>query len=138
MAEKRSIPTALGIVIGPATAYISFLLFQSGLSEFLQIFCFAMFLLAAYDLARSRLSLTGILTILFVPALPFVLTFSQSNIAAGNQLGAKLIILLWVASALLGAIGGGMKAAQDNAISTTRLAILASVLLLGLVGFYFA
>ena len=138
MAEKRSIPTALGIVIGPATAYISFLLFQSGLSEFLQIFCFAVFLLAAYDLARSRLSLTGILTILFVPALPFVLTFSQSNIAAGNQLGAKLIILLWVASALLGAIGGGMKAAQDNAISTTRLAILASVLLLGLVGFYFA
>ncbi len=137
MAEKRSIPTALGIVIGPTTAYISFLIFQSKLNEFLQFFCFVVFFIAAYDLAKSRLSLTGILTILLIPSLPFVLTLSQSIMATGNHLGAKLLILLWVASALLGAISGGMQAGQDNAISITRLAILASVLLLGLVGLYF-
>lgn len=137
MAEKRSIPTALGIVIGPATAYISFLIFQSKLNELLHLFCFAVFFIAAYDLAKLRLSLTGILTILLVPSLPFVLTLSQSNVATGNHLGAKLLMLLWVASALLGAISGGMKAGHEHAINIKRLVILASGLLLGLLGLYF-
>lgn len=140
MAEKRSIPAALGIVIGPAVTYISFLIFKSELSEVVQCICFALLFLAAFDLSRSSLSPTGVLTILLVPSIPIAMYLSQSALADANQLSPKLIISFWVASVLLGSLTAGMKARQpsgDTSASVKRLVLLTSLLLLGLIGYYF-
>ena len=137
MKEKRAIPTALGIVIGPAIAYLSLLIFKHEISELAQCVCFALFVIAGYDLAECRLSPTGILSVLFIPAIPIAMYLAQSNITAGNHLDAKVIIFIWVASTLLGALYAGTKGAHDNARSIKRLVILASGLLLVVSGSYF-
>ncbi len=137
MTEKRAIPTALGIVIGPAVAYLSLLIFKNEISEFAQCLCFVLLVVVGYDLARCRLSPTGILAVLFIPALPVAMYLAQSEIRDGNHLSAKIIIFIWVASTLLGALYAGTKGAYDNASSVKRLAILASGLLLVVSGSYF-
>jgi hypothetical protein len=127
MAEKRSIPAALGIFIGPAVAYLSYLIFNSGLSEFAQIACFALFLMAGHDLAKSSISLSGSLTLLLLPAIPIAMYLSQASVPAGHQLSPVVIISLWVASVLLGAlIAGRAPRAENSASHVTRLAICAT------------
>lgn len=131
MAEKRSIPAALGIFIGPAIAYLSYLVFISGLNEFVQIICFALFLMAGHDLAESRISLSGSLTILLLPSIPIAMYLQQAAQPPQTQLSPSIIISLWVASALLGAILAGLRPPQPgNARNVTRLAITASGLFL--------
>lgn len=130
MAEKRSIPAALGIFIGPAIAYISFLIFTAGLNEFLQLLCFGLFFLMGYDLAQSRISLSGILTLLLLPAIPIAIYLNFAVTPDGNQLTPFFIIGLWAASALIGAIFAAYRPAQTGASQRiTRMAILATALL---------
>jgi hypothetical protein len=127
MAEKRSIPAALGIFIGPAIAYLSFLIFNSGLNDFLQIVCFALFLVVGHDLAKSRISLSGTLILLLLPAIPIAMYLNQASVPAGHQLGPGIIIGLWVASVLLGALIAGRVLQTDGDSShVTRLAICAT------------
>ena len=137
MAEKRSIPAALGIFIGPAIAYLSFLILKLNLIEFVQLACFAAFLVVGADLARSRISLSGILTILFVPALPIALYLNQATSVAAHHLSPMMIIVLWVVSALTGAILAGLK--PNNSTSPVfRMVAMASVLMvLLLASFWF-
>ncbi len=133
MAETRSIPTALGIVVGPAIAYVSYLLFQSGVNEYYQLICFGLFLWVGYELGRSRLSLSGALTVLLLPSIPVAIILSQDALAVSNHLSSKVIIAMWAASILLGTVLAGINSAQNNnAGSIKRLAILAIALLLGL------
>ena len=132
MSEKRSIPAALGIFMGPAIAYLSFLIFKSNVSEFVQLICFAAFLVVGADLARSRLSLSGILTILFVPALPIALYLNQSTLQTENHLSPAVIIMLWIVSALTGAILAGLKPGK-NASSLPRMVAMASALMVLLI-----
>ncbi len=137
MAEKRSIPAALGIVIGPGIAYVSFLIFTSGLSEFLQLLCFALFFLAGHDLAKSRISLSGILTLLLLPAIPIAMYLNLAQTPAGQQLSPVLIIGLWAVSALAGAFVAAYRPAATGDIKhVTRLAILATVLVLLIAAVY--
>jgi hypothetical protein len=127
MAEKRSIPAALGIFIGPAVAYLSYLIFNSGLSEFAQIACFALFLMAGHDLAKSSISLSGILILLLLPAIPIAMYLSQASVPADHQLSPVVIISLWVASVLLGALIAGRAPRAENSVPhVTRLAICAT------------
>jgi hypothetical protein len=134
MAEKRSIPAALGIFIGPAIAYLSYLVFISGPNEIVQIGCFALFLMAGHDLAKSGISLSGTLTILLLPSIPIALYLQQASQPVQAQLGPSMIIALWVASALLGAVLAGLRPPRlGNTANVTRLVILASGLLLLLV-----
>ena len=129
--ETRSIPAALAICIGPATAYISFLIFNSNYNEFLQLICFGIFFVSGYDLAKSRISLSGVLTLLLLPTMPIALYLNQATLLAGNHLNQKAIIVIWAASALMGAIVAGMRhATQSNASNVKRLAIIASILLI--------
>ncbi len=131
MAEKRSIPAALGIFIGPAIAYLSYLAFISGLNEFVQIACFALFLLAGHDLAKSGISLSGTLTILLLPSIPIAMYLQQAAQAPQFQLSPSMIIALWVVSALLGAVLAGLRPPQPgNTANVTRLVIMASGLFL--------
>ena len=130
MAEKRSVPTALGIFIGPAIAYLSYQLLNQGISELLQLLCFAAFLLAGHDLAKGGLSLTGVLTVLFLPALPVAMYLNSLEPAQNGHLGPTMVIGFWVASTLLGAILAGVRPARAGAGYITRLAILAVMLLL--------
>ncbi len=130
MAEKRSIPAALGIFIGPAIAYLSFLIFVTGFSEYTQIACFGLFFLAGHDLAKSRLSLSGILTILLLPAIPIAMYLNQATMPTTNHLSPTVIIALWAASVLMGAILAGLKPQPGgSAAIVTRLAVVASGLL---------
>ena len=134
MAEKRSIPAALGIVIGPAIAYISFLIFTSGYSEFLQLLCFAFFFVAGHDLAKSRISLSGILTLLLLPAIPIAMYLNLAQVTGEQQLSPVFIIGLWVVSALAGAFMAAYRPAQSGDVRhITRLAILGTVLVLFIV-----
>lgn len=131
MAEKRSIPAALGIVIGPAIAYISFLIFTSGYSEFLQLLCFALFFIAGHDLAKSRISLSGILTLLLLPAIPIAMYLNLAQTTAGQQLSPVVIIGLWVVSALAGAFMAAYRPAlQRDARYVTRLVVMGALLVL--------
>jgi len=130
MAEPRSIPTALGILIGPSIAYVSFLIFSSGLSELLQLLCFAGFFLAGHELARSRLSLSGVLTVLLFPAIPVAMYLSLSIPAEGNQLGPVMVIALWATSVLVGAIVAAYRPVRAKTLPATRLAVLAIGLLI--------
>lgn len=131
MAEKRSIPAALGIFIGPAIAYLSYLILSSGLSEYVQLVCFALFLLAGHDLAVSKISLSGVLAILLLPAIPIAIYVNQAVMLPGNHLSPTMIIAFWAASALLGAIWAGMKPpAPDSTANVRRLVISASALFL--------
>jgi len=131
MAEKRSIPAALGIFIGPAIAYLSYLILLNGLSEFVQVVCFGLFVMAGHDLARSRISLSGVLTLLLLPAIPIAMYANQVPLSAEAHLSPTVIISLWVASALLGAIWAGIKpSTPGNAVHVTRLVIAATVLFL--------
>ena len=131
MAEKRSIPAALGIFIGPAIAYLSYLVFIAGLSEFVQIACFSLFLMAGHDLAKSRISLSGTLTLLLLPSIPIAMYLNQAPMSPGNQLSPGIIIALWVASALLGAIWAGLKPPiAGHSAHVTRLAVCATSLFL--------
>lgn len=131
MAEKRSIPAALGIVIGPAIAYISFLIFTSGYSEFLQLLCFALFFIAGHDLAKSRISLSGILTLLLLPAIPIAMYLNLAQTTAGQQLSPVVIIGLWVVSALAGAFMAAYRPAlQRDAQYVTRLVVMGALLVL--------
>ena len=132
MSEKRSIPAALGIFMGPAIAYLSFLIFKSNVNEFAQLACFAAFLVVGSDLAKSQLSLSGILTILFLPALPIALYLNQSVTQTGNHLSPMVIIMLWLVSALVGAILVGLKPGK-NASSISRMTAMASVLMVLLI-----
>lgn len=135
--EKRSIPAALAICIGPATAYLSFLIFNSSINELLQLICFGLFFISGYDLAKSRISLSGVLTLLLLPTMPIALYLNQATLSAGNHLNQKAIIVLWVASALIGAIFAGRgQATQSNATNVKRLAIIASILLLFMLANY--
>lgn len=125
MAEKRSVPTALGILIGPALAYLSYHILCSGMNEFIQVLVFALFVLAGHDLARGGLSLTGSLVVLFVPAIPVAIYLGTLAVPAGHQLGAQAIVALWVASALLGAVLAGRRSpGPGGAAHLTRLAVL--------------
>ncbi|MCP4007901.1 MAG: hypothetical protein GY726_00140 [Proteobacteria bacterium] len=129
MAEKRSIPAALGIFIGPAIAYLSYLILSSGLSEYLQLVCFGLFFLTGHDLAASRISLSGGLAILLLPAIPIAIYVNQAVMLPGNHLSPMMIIAFWVASALLGAIWAGMKPpVTSGSANVRRLAISASAL----------
>lgn len=131
MAEKRSIPAALGIVIGPAIAYTSFLIFSSDYSELLQLLCFALFFIAGHDLAKSRISLSGILTLLLLPAIPIAMYLNLAQIPPGQHLSPVAIIGLWAVSALAGAFMAAYRPVpQGDARHVTRLVILASVLVL--------
>lgn len=130
MAEPRSIPTALGILIGPSIAYVSFFIFSSGLSEFLQLLCFAAFFLAGHELARSRLSLSGVLIVLLFPAIPVAMYLSQSPVVEGNQLAPVIVIALWATSVLVGAIVAAYRPVHAKIPPTTRLAVLAIALVL--------
>ena len=131
MAEKRSIPAALGIFIGPAIAYLSYLILSSGLSEYMQLVCFGLFFLTGHDLAASRISLSGVLAILLLPAIPIAIYVNQSVMLPGNHLSPTMIIAFWAASALLGAIWAGMKPpVAGGSANVRRLAISASALLL--------
>jgi hypothetical protein len=126
MAEKRSVPAALGILIGPAIAYISYLILVSGLSEFLQFLCFSLFMLAAFDLAKSRISLSGVLTLLLLPAIPIAMYLNQASAPVQNQLSPTTIIVFWVASALLGAILAGLRPPMpDCPVYVRRLVVVA-------------
>ena len=109
MAEKRSVPAALGILIGPAIAYLSYLILVSGFSEYLQFICFSLFMLAGFDLAKSHISLSGVLTLLLLPAIPIAMYLNQTIAPVINQLSPTTIIVFWVASALLGAILAGLR-----------------------------
>ncbi len=130
MAEKRSVPAALGIFIGPAIAYLSFLIFTTGFSEYTQIVCFGLFLLVGHDLAKSSLSLSGILTILLLPAIPIAMYLNQASMLTTNHLSPTVIIALWAASVLMGAILAGLKPQPGgSAANVTRLAVVASGLL---------
>ena len=127
MAEKRSIPAALGIFIGPAVAYLSYLVFSSGLSEFAQIACFALFMMAGHDLAKSRISLSGTLILLLLPAIPIAMYLNQASGPVGHQLDSGFIIGLWVASVLLGALmAGRAPQTEGGSAHVTRLAICAT------------
>lgn len=131
MAEKRSIPAALGIFIGPAIAYLSYLILMSGLSEYAQIICFGLFFQTGHDLAKSRISLSGIVAILLLPAIPIAIYVNQAVTLPGSHLSPTMIIALWAASALLGAIWAGIKISTYNgSANVTRLAISASGLFL--------
>jgi hypothetical protein len=130
MAEKRSIPAALGIFIGPAIAYVSFLIFVTGFSEYTQIACFGLFFLTGHDLAKSNLSLSGILTILLLPAIPIAMYLNQATMLTTNHLSPTAIIALWAASVLMGAILAGLNPQPGgSAANVTRLAVVASGLL---------
>jgi hypothetical protein len=134
MAEKRSIPAALGIFIGPAIAYLSYLIFISGFNEFAQLACFALFLIAGHDLAESGISLSGTMIILLLPSIPIAVYLQQAAMSPENQLSPSMIIALWVASALLGAVLAGLRPPRSRrATNVTRLAIMASALLVLLV-----
>lgn len=134
MAEKRSIPAALGIVIGPAIAYISYLIFASGYSEFLQLLCFALFFVAGHDLAKSRISLSGILTLLLLPAIPIAMYLNLAQLPQGQQLSPVVIIGLWAISALAGAFMAAYRPAKPgDTRHVTRLAIIGTVLVLFIV-----
>jgi len=131
MAEKRSIPAALGIFIGPAVAYLSYLVLINGLNEFVQLVCFGLFVMVGHDLAKSRISLSGVLTLLLLPSIPIAMYLNQSAMPPENQLGPTVIIALWAASALLGAIWAGMKPpVAGYSAHLTRLAICATALFL--------
>lgn len=131
MAEKRSVPTALGIFIGPALAYLSYLVLISDVSEFAQLLCFGVFLLAGHDLARGGLSLTGVLAVLFVPAIPVAMYLNNIQQPAGYHLTPAMIIGLWIASTLLGAIFAGTRpSGSGGSRHLTRLVVLTVVLLL--------
>ena len=130
MAEKRSVPAALGIAIGPASAYLSYLILSLELNEFLQLLCFTLFLLAGHDLARSRISLSGVLTLLLLPSIPVGIYLAQVPLPHANHLGPKMIVALWAASALLGAILAGVRPLDaGKSGNVSRLAILACALL---------
>ena len=131
MAEKRSIPAALGIIIGPAIAYISFLIFTTAYSEFLQLLCFAFFFAAGHDLAKSRISLSGILTLLLLPAIPIAMYLNLAQVPEGQQLSPVVIIGLWAVSALAGAFMAAYRPAPVGDVRhVTRLAILGTALVL--------
>ena len=130
MAEPRSVPTALGILIGPSIAYVSFLIFSSDLSELLQLLCFAAFFLAGHELSRSLRSLSGVLTVLLFPAIPVAMYLSQSVPAEGNQLGPVMVIALWVISVLVGAVVAAYRPVHAKAQPATRLAVLTIGLLI--------
>lgn len=137
MAEKRSVPAALGIFIGPAIAYLSYLIFTSGFNEFAQIACFALFLMVGHDLAKSRISLSGILTLLLLPAIPIAMYLNQAKVLAGHQLSPVVIIGLWVASVLLGAlIAGRAPQMEGDSAHVTRLVISASGLFVLIVAMF--
>ncbi len=137
MAEKRSVPAALGIFIGPAIAYLSYLIFTSGFNEFAQIACFALFLMAGHDLAKSRISLSGILTLLLLPAIPIAMYLNQAKVLAGHQLSPMVIIGLWVASVLLGAlIAGRAPQMEGDSAHVTRLVISGSGLFVLIVAMF--
>jgi len=137
MAETRSIPAALGIVIGPGIAYLSFVIFTSGFSEFLQLLCFGLFFLAGYDLGKSRISLSGILTLLLLPAIPIAMYLNLAQLPAGQQLSPIVIIGLWAVSALAGAFMAAYRpAVPGETTHLTRLAILATVLVLLILGLF--
>jgi len=126
MAEKRSTPAALGIFIGPAIAYLSYLTLISGLSEFVQIACFALFFLAGHDLAVSRISLSGGMALLLLPTIPIAIYANQAVILPGQHLSPAMIIAFWAASALLGAIWAGMRPSrQGDSGNVKRLVICA-------------
>lgn len=130
MAEKRSVPTALGIFIGPAIAYLSYQVVNLEGPEGLQLLCFGAFLLAGHDIARGGLSLTGVLTVLMLPALPVAMYLNSLQVADNAHLAPVMIIGFWVASALLGAIFAGVRSAPVAAVHVVRLAMLAVILLL--------
>lgn len=132
MAEKRSIPAALGIFIGPAIAYLSYLVFKSSTSEFAQLLCFGAFILAGYELARSRISLSGLLSILFVPALPLAMYLNLTELTPGHRLTPIVVITLWVGSALLGAVIAGSRR-HAGGPSIVRLVALAGALSIALI-----
>jgi len=131
MAEKRSMPAALGIIIGPAIAYLSYWILAAGLSEFWQLLCFGVFALAGYDLAKNGLSLSGVLAILLVPALPIAMYLNAMSVSGVSHLQPAVIIGLWAASVLLGAIAAGLKpSAQEGSARIKRLLAIAIGLLL--------
>ena len=137
MAEKRSVPTAMGLLIGPALGYLSYLVLSSGSSEALQLLCFAGFLLAGHDLVRGGLSLTGVLAVLFLPALPIAMYLNSVQVGDQQHLGPAMIIGFWVGSALLGAIFAGTRPARSATGHVTRLAGLAVALLVLVLAGYF-
>ena len=130
MAEKRSVPTALGIFIGPAIAYLSYQVLNLGGPEGLQLLCFAAFMLAGHDIARGGLSLTGVLTVLMLPALPVAMYLNSLEVAGNLHLAPTMIIGFWAASALLGAVFAGTRPAPGNSVHIVRLAMLAVILLM--------
>ena len=133
MAEKRSVPAALGILIGPAIAYLSYLILASGLSEYLQFICFSLFMLAGFDLAKSHISLSGVLTLLLLPAIPIAMYLNQTSAPVINQLSPTIIIVFWVASALLGAILAGLRPPVSGHPIYLRRLIGVTLLLLAII-----
>jgi hypothetical protein len=126
MAEKRSVPAALGIFIGPAIAYLSLLIFPSGLSEFAQVACFALFMMVGHDLAKSGISLSGTLSLLLLPSIPIALYLNQASVPVGHQLDPGIIIGLWVASVLMGAlVAGRAPPTEGDASHVKRLVLFA-------------
>ncbi len=128
MAEKRSIPTALGILIGPATAYLSYHIFSTSIHELAQILCLVSFLLVGHDLAKGGLSLSGILFVVFAPVLPIALYLRTSSPDPDAYLNSITLMALWLFSTLIGAIIAGMRPEQKNNHHLSRLAAQATLL----------
>ena len=136
MAEKRSIPTALGILIGPATAYISFLIYTStalnGIGELGQVLVMACFALAAHDISKGGLSLVGTLFTLLAPALPIALYLRLTPPISETLLSSSSLMMLWAASSLVGAIIAGTQPNRPSTAHLTRLAVLSTLLVAGI------
>ena len=129
MAEPRSIPTALGIIIGPASAYLSYWIFQSGANETAQALCFLSFAMAGHDIAKGGLSLLGTLFTLLAPTLPIALYLQQTTPVGSPLMSAATLAALWVIGVLLGAVWMGLRRSNKSGSQhLTRLAVLASVL----------
>ncbi|MEE9446839.1 MAG: hypothetical protein V3V09_02700 [Arenicellales bacterium] len=127
MAEKRSIPAALGIFIGPAIAYLSYHILKSGYNEFWQFACFALFFIAGHDIAKGGLSLLGLLTILLVPLIPIAMYVNQHPLTVGNHITPSSMVVFWAISALAGALLAGFSASYlSNNKHNTRLAAMAT------------
>lgn len=134
MERNRSILTAMGILIGPMIAYLSFLAYKAQLNELIQLCFFLLFFITAFELAMAQISLSGCLVILLLPAMPVALYLVALPNNVGMQLTAKGIISFWVVSVLAGAILGRLKPIGSH---PKLMGFLTSMLILAVGAGYF-
>ncbi len=135
MADQRAAPAALAIAMGAALAYLGYSLFQADTTAWLQLGVFAGYFLAGYGLTQYAISLLGVLTLLLIPGLPFAIALAGANIE-NYRLSPGVVIGLWCASIIMGALYAQLKPHKDKRPLTLLNTLTIGLVVLGLSRFF--